>query len=768
MKSIGYIRLFSLLFALIVEYSYSQNVSIDDTYTAQQLVENVLINNPCAAVTNVTVSGNTFNGAQQSYGYFANGGGTFPFANGVILCTARAQRAAGPNTSLIDEGQTAWLGDLDLQQALNITNTYNATALEFDFTPQNSNFRFNYIFASEEYQGTAPCNYSDGFAFLLKEVGSSAPYQNLALIPGTSTPVLVTSVHPAISGSCAAANPTFFGGYNPATAPINFNGQTVVMTAQATVIPGRTYHIKLVIADHENIRYDSAIFLGGGSFNLGIDLGPDRLVATNNPICEGNPITLNATQAGSNSYQWFLNGNPLASETNPTLTISNSVSGTYSVSITSTGSSCASTGSCIVEFVPKPVLVPTTLVACDDNQDGSAVFNLTKLNALVTNNNSSYGQVLYFESATAAQQFDVNLAISTPTSYSSVPKTIYAAVQTNFGCVAVAAIPLQISSAAVPQNLSYASCDLDGTLDGFFGFTLANINPLLLNGLPAGLVVQYYANIADAQVEQNALPAVFTNTTINQQTIYAKISNGPDCFGISLISLEVQRNLPANFNDTTLYLCPLLAIDLSVDPVFSSYSWTTGANTSMISINQSNTYTITVTDANGCEARKNFIVLDSSAPTITAVQIEQFQTTGSIAQITVSGTGQYEYSLNGTDFQSSATFTNVSPNAYLLTVRDTHGCGKDTELIYVLDYPRFFTPNADGFNDSWRIANLNLIYKAQLRIFDRFGKLLQEFNEVSEGWDGNFLGKPLPADDYWFTIQFDTLKTCTGHFSLKR
>jgi gliding motility-associated-like protein len=768
MKSIGYIRLFSLLFALIAEYSYSQNVTIDDTYTAQQLVENVLINNPCAAVSNVTVSGNTFNGAQQSYGYFANGGGTFPFANGVILCTARAQRAAGPNTSLIDEGQTAWLGDLDLQQALNITNTYNATALEFDFTPQNSNFRFNYIFASEEYQGTAPCRYSDGFAFLLKEVGSSAPYQNLALIPGTSTPVLVTSVHPAISGSCAAANPTFFGGYNGSTAPINFNGQTVVMTAQATVVPGNTYHIKLVIADHENIRYDSAIFLGGGSFNIGVDLGPDRLIASNNPVCEGSPITLNATQAGTNLFQWFLNGNPLAGETNPTLTISNSVSGTYSVSITSTGSSCASTGSCIVEFVPKPVLVPTTLVACDDNQDGSAVFNLTKLNALVTNNNSSYGQVLYFESATAAQQFDVNLAISTPTSYSSVPKTIYAAVQTNFGCVAVAAIPLQISSAAVPQNLSYASCDLDGTLDGFFGFTLANINPLLLNGLPAGLVVQYYANIADAQAEQNALPAVFTNTTINQQTIYAKISNGPDCFGISPISLEVQRNLPANFDDSSLFICPLQTLDLSVNPVFSSYAWSSGQSSPGIQITTANTYTVTVTDANGCEARKNFIVTNSSAPNITKVQIDQFEPTGGSILVSITGTGTYEYSLNGTDFQSSALFTQVPPGAYTLTVQDIHRCGKDSEPIYVLDYPRFFTPNGDGFNDLWQIKNLEFVSKAQMRIFDRMGKLLQEQTEASAGWDGTFLGNPLPADDYWFSIQFDQFKTLSGHFSLKR
>lgn len=768
MKIPGYIQILFVLCLLIVEDAYSQNVSIDDTYTAQQLVENVLINNPCAAVTNVTVSGNTFNGAQQSYGYFANGGGTFPFANGVILCTARAQRAAGPNTSLIDEGQTAWLGDLDLQQALNITNTFNATALEFDFTPQNSNFRFNYIFASEEYQGTAPCRYSDGFAFLLKEVGSSAPYQNLALIPGTTTPVLVTSVHPAISGSCAAANPSFFGGYNGSTAPINFNGQTVVMTAQATVVPGNTYHIKLVIADHENIRYDSAIFLGGGSFNIGVDLGPDRLIASNNPVCEGSPITLNASQAGTNLYQWFLNGNPLASETNATLSISNSVSGTYSVSITAASGSCASTGSCVVEFVPKPVLLPSTLLACDDDLDGMAVFNLSKLNALVTNNNNSYGQVLYFESLTNAQQFAVNLAIPNSTTYLSVPKTIYAAVQTNFGCVTAVAISLGFSTASVPQNLSYASCDLDGTLDGFFGFTLANIDTLLLNGLPAGLAVSYYSTLADAQAGQNALPALFTNTIVDAQNIFAKITNGPDCFGISSIDLKVNRNQPANFTDSTLYLCPLQSIDLSVNPVFSSYAWTTGANTPLISISQANTYTITVTDANGCEARKSFMVLDSSAPSITAVQIEQFQATGSDIQITVTGSGLYEYSLNGTDFQNSATFTNVSPNAYVLTVRDTHGCGKDTEPIYVLDYPRFFTPNGDGFNDLWQIKNLEFVSKAQMRIFDRMGKLLQEQTEASAGWDGTFLGNPLPADDYWFSIQFDTFKTLSGHFCLKR
>jgi hypothetical protein len=357
----------------------------------------------------------------------------------------------------------------------------------------------------------------------------------------------------------------------------------------------------------------------------------------------------------------------------------------------------------VLEFVPKPVLVASTLLACDDNLDGSAVFNLNKINVLVTNNNSSYGPVVYFESTSAAQLFDVSQALTTPTNYVSVPKTIYAAVQTNFGCITVVPVALQFSTATVPQNLSYASCDLDGTPDGFYGFTLANLDMMVLNGLPSGLVVNYYASVADAQAEQNALPAVFTNTIIDQQTIYAKITNGPDCFGISNILLQVNRNQPANFGDSTIYLCPLASIDLGVEPLFNSYSWSTGASTNILSINEANTYTVTVTDANGCEATKKFEVIASSAPTITAIQIDHFQPNGGTVTITVTGNGSYLYSLNGSNHQTSPVFTNVESNEYMLTVEDTQGCGDASDTIYVLDYPRFFTPNGDGFNDFWRI-----------------------------------------------------------------
>jgi hypothetical protein len=83
------------------------------------------------------------------------------------------------------------------------------------------------------------------------------------------------------------------------------------MKDESNVIPGRPYHIKLVIADQGNNLYDSAIFLGANSFNVGANLGPDQLIATNNPICEGDTYDLDATIPGLYSYKWFKNNSEI-------------------------------------------------------------------------------------------------------------------------------------------------------------------------------------------------------------------------------------------------------------------------------------------------------------------------------------------------------------------------------------------------------------------------------------------------------------------------
>ncbi|MEQ3661092.1 MAG: choice-of-anchor L domain-containing protein, partial [Flavobacterium sp.] len=213
----------------------AQVISVDESYTPTQLVENILLQSSCASVSNVTVSGGNFTSGELSYGAFDANGSVFPFQNGIILSTGKINNAPGPNTSILEDGgNMGWNGDTDLQNALGLSNSYNATILEFDFVPLGDQISFDYMLSSEQYltnPSSNQCNYTDGFAFLLKEVGTST-YQNLAVIPGTSTPVKINTVRG--SGTiCPPANEQYFDAFNGDNHPTNFNGQTKILTAQA-------------------------------------------------------------------------------------------------------------------------------------------------------------------------------------------------------------------------------------------------------------------------------------------------------------------------------------------------------------------------------------------------------------------------------------------------------------------------------------------------------------------------------------------------------
>jgi len=742
----------------------AQYIQVDDTYTAQQLIENVLVNSPCANVSNFSVSGDPFHSGEQSYGYFSSGTSSFPFSEGVVLSTSRAKRTEGPNNNLIDEGDSAWLGDSELEQALDIRDTFNATILEFDFTPLTSFISFDYIFASEEYQGTAPCRYSDGFAFLLKEANTTNPYQNLALIPNTTTPVLVTTVHPEISGRCPAINENYFGGYNGSNAPINLNGQTTVLTAKSTVVPGLTYHIKLVIADHENIRYDSAIFLGGGSFKVGTDLGEDRLITTNNAVCQGSSYQLNATEAGNNAYQWFKNGVLIPGEINATYDVIDA--GIYAVEITLGTSTCVATGEVTIEYLPLSPLTDTTIVQCDEDQDGITLFNLTNVDTIITNN-SSIGPITYYENLVDAQNQNTANAIQNPTAYPSTAKTIYGTVSNSVGCYEIANVVLQISNNTLPAVVDYESCDLDSVIDGYYAFQLSDIDATVLNGTPSGLIVNYYPTYNDALLQTNILPASYTNVVQYIDRIYGKILNGSDCYGIQAIDLYVNSNSPPNFGDENVYLCDDIPQTLAIATHFHTYNWSNGDADYTTNINAPGIYTVTVTNSDGCEATKKYTAIGFNAPVITSVDVTDFQGAYNTVYVNVKGVGNYEYSLDSIHFQSSPYFQNVPAGTYWVHVKEAT-CGEDFYQIFVLNYPNYFTPNDDGYHDIWEIENLDFHKNAKVLIFDRYGKFLYEFNATQKGWDGTLNGTQLPSNDYWFVIELENNRTVKGHFSLKR
>jgi len=137
----------------------------------------------------------------------------------------------------------------------------------------------------------------------------------------------------------------------------------------------------------------------------------------------------------------------------------------------------------------------------------------------------------------------------------------------------------------------------------------------------------------------------------------------------------------------------------------------------------------------------------------------------------VEGNGNYLYSLNGGDPQSSGNFQNVAAGTHIITAFDEFGCGSISKEVIVLDYPRFFTPNGDGVNDLWDISAFASLVNLQIRIFDKYGKLLKILNEREFGWDGFYNGSTMPANDYWFSATFsedNIVKEVKGHFTLKR
>jgi hypothetical protein len=300
-------RSLCLFLCLFCSTIYAQQITVDNTVSPQDLIQNTLIQG-CVEVSNITSPSNGSSIGLGSFGYFDRGLSNFPFQNGIVLTTGNANSAGnGQNNTILNDGDATWTTDSDLETALGISGTVNATSIEFSFISLSNQIQFNYILASEEYFGNFPCDYSDGFAFLIREAGTSDPYTNIALVPGTSTPVNTNTVHDEIVGFCNASNEEYFEGYN--VGDTNYNGRTAVLSATATIQPNVQYQIKLVIADQTDENYDSAVFIEGNSFNSSVNLGEDFSTCASNVQLDGNIQNTNAV------YSWFFNNALIPSAT---------------------------------------------------------------------------------------------------------------------------------------------------------------------------------------------------------------------------------------------------------------------------------------------------------------------------------------------------------------------------------------------------------------------------------------------------------------------
>ncbi|MEP0381841.1 MAG: T9SS type B sorting domain-containing protein, partial [Nonlabens ulvanivorans] len=346
------------------------------------------------------------------------------------------------------------------------------------------------------------------------------------------------------------------------------------------------------------------------------------------------------------------------------------------------------------------------------------------------------------------------------------------------GCFTTATVTLSVS-ASDAQDTTLSTCDDDGIEDGFSEFDLTTASSNVLVNAPANVTLNYYLTLNDALTEQNVLPIAYTNTTANNQTIFAR-AESPDgnCFGISEVELIVNP-LPV-IELTELYdYCgnnpQALVIDsglITGSTTDYTYSWSTGETTESISVTNGGDYTVTVSNSDGCSRQRLVTVIISEPATINSIEVVNAGTNESgSATINVTGLGDYEYCISLDEpFQDSPIFDNIAPGFYTAYVRDRNGCGTTTQDFSIVGYPRYFTPNNDGFHDYWQLIGVSVVFEpnSEIYIFDRYGKLLKQLSPQGPGWDGNYNGTPLPSSDYWFKATLMDGTTFSSHFTLKR
>ncbi|WP_316633613.1 T9SS type B sorting domain-containing protein [uncultured Flavobacterium sp.] len=431
---------------------------------------------------------------------------------------------------------------------------------------------------------------------------------------------------------------------------------------------------------------------------------------------------------------------------------------------------------------PTVITTPYKLIQCDtqdgNSLDGLATFNLSVANEAITLGNSNY-KVFYYHTKNEAET-DVNDTSSlNPIYKNTVPKEVlYAKIsQQNSSCYSIATVILQAnpSNSILPEDLH--KCDLG---DGKAAFDLEEKKQLIKTelNLPADVRLFFYNSENDASLSLNEIK---NTVTTNSKTVYIRAENSDGCYGNGKFELVVEP-VPVLIDAQQKIICESgsnTAVLLEPNPPLSqpddyTYSWSNGATTPSITVKEEGNYTLTIQNKSGCPATSNHPVKLSRSPVLNEIEVNDLNTLNEVIA-DVQNPEDYQYRIhfqNGTysEFQNSGVFENIPGGFHELIIENINGCGRIAKSFAVLNAPKYFTPNNDGYNDYWNFTGINdPIYKnAVIYIYDRYGKLLKQLSPFGEGWDGTYIKEPMPASDYWFTIKLEDGREAKGHFSLKR
>jgi len=467
--------------------------------------------------------------------------------------------------------------------------------------------------------------------------------------------------------------------------------------------------------------------------------------------------------------------------------------GDYIINVEVTTASETKTITQTITIFDVPVVnTPIDLFQCDDDTDGLTTFNLNEAISLMVSDETDLN-FRFYEDRTDAVEGNINNAIQNSSVFSNAQVSkVYTRVENIYGCESIVEVNLKVSTTTIDSDFSVIinACDnaTDGDdTNGFTVFNFAEATQSVLSQLPGNqnLEVTYYATMTNGLEEVSPInPENYTNTTAFTQQLVVRIESKDNnsCLGLGyFVTLQVNE-LPNFELAEKAFVCvnrPSEPVTINVENPedIYNYQWTDNndnalidGNTAFYNFTEPGIYKLTAFNTTtNCSRTKSITIGTSNIATFKDFQVEDAAENNTVT-VNVTGEGDYEYALDDAfgAYQDSNVFENVISGIHTVYIRDKKGCGTIEEEVSVIGFPKFFTPNGDGFNDTWQIDGVSFQPASLIYIFDRFGKVITKIDPAGKGWNGSYRGKLLPESDYWFKVELEDGRTLKGNFSLIR
>lgn len=396
---------------------------------------------------------------------------------------------------------------------------------------------------------------------------------------------------------------------------------------------------------------------------------------------------------------------------------------------------------------------------------GDAIQNFcTTQKATIANLQLTGTTITWYDSATNGKVLPATTAL--------VNGVTYYATQTVNGCESVnrlAVLATIVSPSLQVNDVSEFICDNLNDASEIVDLTLYSSKIATCTTC----AFTYYASLTGAEnqsVSEQITASVNYNLSLGTTIFYIRIDSNDKCYQVGKLSLTLVSEPTLSIPDS-IPVCENYSVTINAGSGFDSYLWSTLETTPSISVSDVGLFSVTVTQNHGntvCSSTKYFTVVLSNVAEI-SVETQDGKDSDNVIVVSVSSSsvGNYEYSIDGITYQDSNTFSGLTSGDYTVYVRDKNGCGIANQEVFILNYPKFFTPNADGFNDNWAVRFAASEPELMVKIFDRYGKFIKELNAFSV-WDGTYNGHELPSTDYWFVVTRANGKVYKGHFAMKR